>query len=124
MTRIRETLDTIPDLARWLAVAGWMALIFRISALQGGDVPGRFGTLGHFIGYAALGVLLAFALISRFDRPRALALAVLLGSTYGVTDEFHQSFVPGRTPDIADWGVDTLGVLVGAWVLLRIIRGR
>jgi VanZ family protein len=45
---------------------------------------------------------------------RAFLLAVVIGSLYGGTDEFHQSFVPGRTADPLDWVADTLGVALGA----------
>lgn len=104
----------IPRWAWWTMTAAWMAIIFRLSALPGSQVPGRFGSLGHFLGYLVLGLLSFMAL--RADNPAgaAFALAVLLCSAYGVSDEFHQSFVPGRTPDIVDWGVDTLGAAVGA----------
>ena len=37
---------------------------------------------------------------------------------YGVTDEFHQHFVPMRTPDVADWGMDTIGATTGALISL------
>lgn len=44
-----------------------------------------------------------------------LALVVIaLASLYAVTDEFHQSFVPGRVCDPADWLTDTLGAALGA----------
>jgi VanZ family protein len=40
--------------------------------------------------------------------------AVLAGSLYGVTDEWHQSFVPGRTPAADDLVADAVGSLAGA----------
>jgi len=100
-----------------------MAVIFRLSALPGSQVPGRFGSLGHFLGYAVLGVLFFLALIPERSPMAAFALAVLFCSVYGITDEFHQSFVPGRTPDIVDWGVDTMGAACGAAAALLIARG-
>lgn len=100
-----------------------MALIFRLSALPGSQVPGRFGSLGHFLGYAMLGMLAFMALRPGRTPESALALAVLLCSAYGITDEFHQSFVPGRTPDIVDWGVDTIGAALGAASALLITKG-
>ena len=42
---------------------------------------------------------------------------VLIGLVYAATDEIHQSFVPGRSPDAADWVADALGVVVGSFVL-------
>ena len=41
-----------------------------------------------------------------------------VAALYAVTDEFHQSFVPGRYPDVRDVLVDTAGALV-AVLLLR-----
>jgi len=100
-----------------------MSIIFRLSALPGSEVPGRFGSLGHFLGYAMLGFLSFMALRDGRAPWTAFAIAVLLCSVYGITDEFHQSFVPGRSPDIVDWGVDTLGSAVGALAGLLMVHG-
>lgn len=114
--------DTIPRTKRrllpWLAVAGWMCVIFVGSSVPGSQVPGRFGSLGHFGEYAILGALLVLALTS----PRRALMAVALASAYGVTDELHQLFVPGRCSDPVDWLVDTLGAIVGVYVATRIYR--
>jgi VanZ family protein len=40
---------------------------------------------------------------------RAAFFAIIATSIYGFLDEWHQSYVPGRTVDIADWAADTLG---------------
>lgn len=49
-------------------------------------------------------------LTARLGRNRRAAwLALLAVSAFGVTDEFHQSFVPGRSCSAADWVADTLG---------------
>ncbi len=98
----------------WAAAALWAGVIFRFSALPGSQVPGRFGELGHFGEYAIFGGLLYLALRVDLDRGRALALVVITASTYGMSDEFHQHFVVMRTPDVTDWGLDTLGATCGA----------
>jgi VanZ family protein len=110
-----------------LAAVAWMALIFRLSALPGSAVPGKFGALGHYGLYAVLGALYLMALPANGRRPwLAALLALALASAYGVTDEFHQSFVPGRVPDVADWLVDTAGALTAVLgiVLMRALRSR
>jgi len=70
---------------------------------------------GHFVGYALLAALLLRALSraqwSRVTAASAMA-AWLLSSAYGASDEWHQSFVPGRTPTVDDWVADTLGAAV------------
>lgn len=99
-----------------------MAVLFWLSSLSGSSVPGRYASVGHFLLYATLGALV-YAAAYRDGRAAAvIAVAVIFSSLYGVTDEFHQSFVPGRMPDVVDWGVDTLGACVGAtamWLLTR-----
>jgi len=88
-----------------------MCIIFGLSSLHGSSVPGRFSTLGHFVLYAVLGALYLWTLPVGGRRWTVVLVAVALASLYGVTDEFHQSFVPGRMPDPVDWLVDTAGAL-------------
>ena len=103
----------------------------------------------HFTEYLVFGILLLLALrqtdATRIDRNGSvpaigakgefsvarrrtnpwllLAVAVVLASLYAVTDEFHQSFVPGRMCDPADWLTDTLGAMLGAAVAAIALRG-
>lgn len=109
-----QSIARIPLPTRWLLVVAWMAVLFGLSGLSGSSVPGQFATPGHFFLYAVLGSLVWIAVYRPGNGTAAIAIAVLISSAYGVTDEFHQSFVPGRMPDIVDWGVDTVGALVGA----------
>ena len=69
----------------------------------------------HALAYAILGALLVPGFRGAGCSPRcSLLLAVALASLYGATDEFHQSFVPGRSTDVLDWVADTLGAALGA----------
>ena len=58
-------------------------------------------------------------------RPLLTGLLTLgVGSLYGLIDEAHQYFVPGRSSDIADWVADTLGALLGSgavWLVSRYV---
>lgn len=109
----------------WVAAALWMGVIFALSSLPGGSVPaGDYSSLGHFTVYAVLGALYFAALRGRHRGWTAVAIAVALASAYGVTDEFHQSFVPGRIPDPADWMMDTFGAFVGAAFTLGALAWR
>lgn len=51
-------------------------------------------------------------------------LAVMLASFYGVSDEVHQSYVPGRSADALDWLADTAGATVFALLLAWFFRFR
>jgi VanZ family protein len=97
-----------------------MALIFAASSVPGSDVPGRFGYWAHFIEYAILGATLAFALGA--DTPRTLAVVVGIAALYGISDELHQIFVPGREADPLDWLVDVAGATAGALVVYAAMR--
>ncbi len=78
----------------------------------------------HAGAYAVLGALVAAALRARGAAPgRAVALAVLVAAAYGATDEWHQSYVPGRDADPLDWAADGVGALAGAAAAL-VLRGR
>jgi VanZ family protein len=68
----------------------------------------------HFGAFAVLGLLLA---VGARVEGWAMRWPVLIGLVYAATDEVHQSFVPGRSPDAADWLADALGVAAGCFVL-------
>lgn len=103
---------------------GWMALIFYLSSQAYIPVPGVIegqDKLMHFGAYAALGVFVAGGW-RRPGRPlswRDLTIAVLVVIAYGASDEFHQSFVPGRQVSAWDLLADSLGGLFGAWLIYR-----
>lgn len=79
------------------------------------SVPG-IDKFDHFAAYAVLGALVFLALRRTHNLciDRALLLAILITSAYGVTDEFHQRYIPNRTCDVWDWTADTLGGIFAA----------
>lgn len=98
----------------WVPVVLVMASIFVASSIPdlGGLPGGMSDKSGHGLGYALLGAALLRALargrLSGVTWPRAAASAAL-ATLYGASDEFHQSFVPGRAPDALDIFADFLG---------------
>jgi VanZ family protein len=100
----------LPSLARWGAVALWMGLIYVLSAQPGlPSAPAPLldlvlKKLGHMIEYAILTLLLQGALPSR-----SLAAAWALAVMYAVSDEYHQTFVPGRNGWFGDVIIDAAG---------------
>ena len=112
-------------LALWGPVALWAGLLFFLSSRSdlgpGGRIP---DWVTHGTAYCALAMLLARALAGGFGRPLAgrCALAVVLAATfYGVSDEWHQSFVPGRDSSAADVAKDAGGALLGVWCFDRLL---
>jgi VanZ family protein len=99
-----------------------MIVIFIASSIPDvGSLPGGVSDKSaHAIGYGILGALILRALAhGRFAAVRwsTAAGSVLLATLYGATDEFHQSFVPGRSPDVHDVLADATGAAIAALVL-------
>lgn len=108
---------------RWAPALVYMAAIFVASAQHTVRLPDvdNSDKMLHFAAYAGLGVLLAYG-----GAPAAVGRLPLIaiGSLYGASDEVHQSFVPGRTPDPADWVADTLGAVAGVLAAHRYFSRR
>ncbi len=78
--------------------------------------------LAHFSIYALVGVwIMSFMSTFNIRLYKKWIISMLVGVTYAASDEFHQSFVPGRGPSIVDVAIDSLGVLTGILVVLIII---
>lgn len=74
---------------------------------------------GHFLIYALLGATLA--ILGRsfgWNDRRVLVFAIALATLYGISDEFHQSFVPHRSVEIKDVVIDFLGAAAGVLAIV------
>jgi VanZ family protein len=108
---------------RWGAVALWMVLIFLgssipLKAIPSGPEIAPF--IVHFIEYFVLAGLLIFAITEGFAKkphPFVLFTAFTVSLFYGISDELHQLYVPGRVTDMLDLGVDAAGALFACFVL-------
>ena len=49
---------------------------------------------------------------ARLSLPMLLISSLIFSSLYGLSDEWHQSFIPGRMSDSADWAADTVGAII------------
>jgi VanZ family protein len=109
----------------WGPVLLWAAWIFYLSSQSHPPVPSWLLPEGsdkvlHGWEYGLLG-LLCFRAFRRAAGPwaaeRALVLAILSATLYGLSDELHQAFVPDRTADLFDLLADGIGAAAGAWGL-------
>ncbi len=137
----------------WLLVFLWMTIIFSFSArpanasneqsyIVGRMVCGiiipdfnelpeaekvthletiNFGVrkTAHVTEYAILGILLAIAMNNKRK-----TLALTIGVLYAGMDEFHQLFVVGRSGQIRDVMIDSVGVLIGIFMVAIVFRGK
>lgn len=83
------------------------AMIFLASTRSRIAAPAVAGSdkVAHFAVYG----LFATLVVRLGSRRRAALVAVAVASLYGVSDEWHQSFTPGRSVEVADWLADTCG---------------
>jgi VanZ family protein len=104
-----------------------MAAIFSLSAQSNPPLSNRVSGLDfflHIVEYAILGLLLSWALVNSGVTRKLVLYVFLTGLFYGVTDETHQYFVPGRMASFLDATADGLGSLLGSYsfYLLRPIK--
>lgn len=135
---VTKNASTRSIILSWLAVVIMAGVIFWMSANTGTNINQGLGIIsalkaflssiafsltghevdvspiGHFVEYLIFGILLLNALRFHMPLSRAVIFAIIIGSTYGVTDEIHQYFVPERSCDPMDWLVDSIAVALGA----------
>ena len=111
-------MDRRSVLRLWAPVVAWAAVIFALSSIPSLSTGlGVWDTVlrkgAHTVEYAVFGALLLRAFDARLP-------ALLAGIAYAATDELHQHFVRGRHASPVDVGIDTLGLLLGIYVLRHV----
>lgn len=109
-----------------------MGIIFFLSHQPGDslDLPVLPGIdkLAHLAAYGALAAATLFAYNAGWKRARpwlAVLVTTIFCLLYGLTDEIHQSFIPGRAPSFFDLAADGAGAVLagGLWLRLRAKNG-
>jgi VanZ family protein len=120
---VKKLLSIVP---RWLPALFFMTAIFIFSSQPSDDLPNFqnwdyfLKKTGHAVGYGLLA--LSYFHFFNYDKKRYW-LAWLLAVLFSATDEFHQSFVPGRHPSIIDVLVfDNLGAVTALWLYFMFHR--
>lgn len=138
------------SIAMWVLVVLCMGVIFyfssrpaNISAMQSDAILRWFikhfgdGAItdfavrkgAHFLEFTGLCFLFNWAW--RYTKDRAMPMvSVICTSLYAVSDEVHQLFVEGRSCQVSDWALDTLGAVTGTlgfiiiYIIIRSIEKR
>ena len=129
---------------RWVLVIAWMIFIFimsnqpaevssqqsdlvvRLLAIVGIDMDSYFGDLAtfiirksaHMMEYFILFILWYRVLVLYVDNKKAKLYALGLVFLYASSDEFHQTFVPGRSGEFKDVMIDTCGGVISLIVTI------
>jgi VanZ family protein len=104
----------------WLPVVLYAALIFVLSALPEARIPtqiSNFDKFFHLLEYLFFGILIARGIKGTYpsvNLKRIYFLVAVITLLYGISDEFHQFFVPGRTVSLWDAVSDGIGGFIGA----------
>lgn len=115
----------------WLPAVAYMGVIWALSSMALPDLsldsfPLRDKGV-HALEYALLAFLVTHASLRTWpdrERSRIAAVALLVTCGWGVLDEIHQAFVPGRSSDLADLVADLAGALVGSSLRLGLAMVR
>ena len=108
--------DDSSNLSTW--VASWFTKDVEVQS----KIEPYIRKLAHYSEYA-IGGTLFFSLIATFkiNEFKQIIFAIIMGIIYAITDEIHQLFVPGRSGQIKDVFIDSLGVITGVLVMKLII---
>lgn len=110
-----------PDFVKFqLPVLIWMVIIFALSSIPGSTLAPIEFPYAHLIAHTLLyGMLyylcyraMRYQHYSKFVSGFSVGIALLLVALYGASDEYHQSFVPGRTEELKDLLIDLAAALV------------
>ncbi|MFC1627173.1 VanZ family protein [Patescibacteria group bacterium] len=111
----------------WVPVMIWAGVIFSFSSMRiNGNVEFSWTDFvvkktAHVIEYAVLYWLLfrAISLKGKFIERKYFAVTLVIAIFYALSDEWHQTFVPGREGTLRDVGFDTLGMLMSIYQVKR-----
>lgn len=113
----------------WLPPILWGLIIFSFSSFPVATATEIYWKdfiikkTAHIIEYGILATLLYRAIVnSEVDKKKAMWISVLIAFLYGLTDEFHQSFTPGREPKLRDVIIDTTGASIFIFGIVKNIN--
>jgi VanZ family protein len=120
----------MPRPARFLVLLAWMALLTYWSnqpslpidqAAVANVMHDLQHKVAHLLAYGLMGLLAQWAFQ---DASRSWLVAIVVSSLFGITDELHQSFIPGRRSAIDDWLLDTASASLAVYVFSKLRRTR
>jgi VanZ family protein len=99
----------------------WALLIMAVSSIPNLKTPAEgivfSDKAAHFAEYFVFGLLAADMLwkINKNNR-YIILITIIMGTTYGILDELHQLFIPGRKTDVFDMTSDALGAILASLI--------
>ena len=109
------------DAGQGLLGAAYTWLAAKLSAFLGRPVDPS--PIGHFCEYFIFGGLILNALRHHMSLGAAAVFTLLIVAAYATSDEIHQIYVDGRSPDIHDWIVDMVAAAIATGVAAIFMPG-
>ncbi|MBM2813588.1 MAG: VanZ family protein [Ignavibacteria bacterium] len=77
----------------------------------------------HFIAYFIFGISILLAVQAngkKWNQRQIIITVIIIGFIYGISDEIHQYYIPGRSFDFFDWIADAAGICISLFFLKNI----
>jgi len=120
----------------------WMFIIFMMSSYDGNESSNQSGMIvnfianllnidninvlsliirkmAHFTESLILG-LLVVNMINNYNN-KSILISIIICIIYATSDEIHQLFVPGRSCQLLDILIDTIGSVIGIYLYKKIL---
>lgn len=99
-------------------------IIFYISSLTfpAGGGTGYLSYIYHFTAFSYLALFLLISLTKGKNSKNLLILGVVLAIIYGISDEIHQYFVPGRYFSLKDILINSIGIIITSMAYFNYCR--
>ena len=111
-----------------IALTAYCGLIFWLSAQEMLPMPEVFSFQDKILHFGAYFIMAVFSWRAirhvAMNERYLVILSFLFCSVYGISDEWHQSFVLGRTASVWDWLADSLGAAFAVYLLPKLNRLR
>ena len=101
----------------------WCSVIYYLSSIPDlkSELPGRWDfvlrKISHMMEYGILVFLSFRAFVQGLSARRSLAYSVVFSLTYALTDEYHQTFVGGRSGSFNDVFIDSIGIFLSVFLI-------
>ena len=131
---MKELINAIGKKSLAIILTVYWLIIFIGTSLPGNSlhyISGFSDKFKHTVAYMGLTFLLYWLLYLKNKKNdltrKQLARLIILISAYGIIDELHQLFIPGRSCDIRDWFADILGLFFGIliakfWFVKKVVK--
>lgn len=109
-------------------MAAYWIILFIATTLPAASMPsfGVVDKVNHLSAYFILAILLFLTLLFQQKVPLSLnkvaGYALIICSLYGMLDEAHQIFIPGRSAELLDLFADIIGAGLGVLFMIILVK--